>query len=977
MKGSECMKFKNYELLKEQTVDGVKSEGYILEHKKSGAKVILLSNDDENKVFTIGFRTPPTNSKGIQHIIEHSVLCGSKKYPAKDPFVELVKGSLNTFLNAITYPDKTTYPVASYNDADFQNLMSIYMDAVFNTNIYDKKQIFMQEGWHYELENADDELKINGVVYNEMKGAYSSAEELIAKLAYNNLFPDTTYSKDSGGDPKEIPELTYEEFLDYHRKYYHPSNSYIYLYGDMDMEEKLKFLDEEYLSKYDRIDIDSTINLQKGFGKLKKVKGNFAVTKGDKDTKSVFEYDIVYDTALNKNLCLAMDVLSYVLFTAQGAPVKKAMIDAGIGSSVYAATQMGYQPVFSIVAEDVNEEDFDKFVEVLRKALSDTVKNGVDKNAVLGYINALEFRYKENDFGRYPKGLMYGIQIFDRWIYDDEDPFVVFDNEDSLTFLKNSVENGYFEEVIEKYLLSEEHCVAVVMSPKEGLVEEEDEELRQKLANHKATLSKEEIDNIVKTTKELKQYQEEPSTKEELATIPTLKRSDIRKEALPYCYEIKKIDDTEIVFSNIDTNGIAYLKVAFNTKYVPQDLIPYIFLLKNVLMNIDTKKHTYYDLRNEINLNTGALVIDHIIYQDYVDLEKYKESFEFNTKVLYDKIPYVLDAMEEIINTSNLDDEKRLSEIIKELKTRLQSGLVSNSTILALKRALSYTEQSYAYLDLTEGIGYYEFIVDLYKNFDTKKDEIIANLKTVAQAIFKKENIIISYTSDKEGYENLKDNFTNFTNKLSKIGDMTFVPRHFELSRKNEAFIIPSQVQSVACVGNFLRHGHKYTAALQVARVMLEYDYCWVNIRLKGGAYGCSCEILNNGQFMISSYRDPNILETYGYFDEIANYIEAFDGDEEELTKYVIGTISEMDIPLNPSARGKRDYIAYITHRTIEDVQNARDQILNVTKEDIVNLAPLLRDAIDEKNRCVFGSEQKIMDIKDTFLNIRNLTKEQ
>lgn len=975
MKGRECMEFKNYEIIRKESLDEIKSEGYLLRHIKSGARIVLISNDDENKVFSIGFRTPPDNSKGIQHIIEHSVLCGSKKYTAKDPFVELVKGSLNTFLNAITYSDKTLYPIASYNDKDFQNLMSIYVDAVFNPSIYDKKQIFMQEGWHYELENADDELKYNGVVYNEMKGAYSSPDELISKIVFENLFPDTAYSKDSGGDPKEIPNLTYEEFLSYHKTHYHPSNSYIYLYGDMDMEEKLKFLDEEYLSKYDAIDIDTTIKAQKGFGKMKKVKGNFAVTKGDTDTKSKIAYSVVCDTALNKELSIAMDILAYVLFSAQGAPVRTGLIEAGIASDVYASYQNMYQPVFSIQAEDVNEEDFDKFITVLRTALEEVRKNGIDKNAMLGYINALEFRYRENDFGRYPKGLIYGIQLFDRWLYEDGNPFITLQNEETIAFLKANIDTGYFEDLIEKYLLSEEHCVAVLMSPKEGLDEEEDNRVKEKLAKYKSTLTQQEIEDIIETTKQLKKYQEEPSTKEELATIPTLKREDIKKNVEPFNYEIRKVDDVEVVFSNVYTNEIGYLKLAFDTKYVPQELIPYITLLKTVLTNVDTDKHTYYDLRNDININTGALSTNQRTYVDQAETDKYIELFEFSSKVLYNKLPYVFDIIDEIINTSKLDDEKRLCEILNESKTRLQSNIVSNSTLLAVRRALSYMEQKFAYDELTEGVGLYEFINDLQKNFETKKAEIIANLKLVSKAIFKKENLIVSYTADEEGYKELPQLLSKFVKTLNKEV-MTYVPRQFKLEQKNEGFMIASQVQSVAKAGNFKKKGFEYTGVLQIARVMLDYDFGWINIRLKGGAYGCMSEISRAGTFVISSYRDPNLVETCKIYDEIEEYFASFEADEDELTKYVIGTISDKDIPLNPSAKGNRDFVAYISHTDISDLQKERDQILNVTSKDIKDLAPMFASVIKDNNLCVFGNEAIINNNKEIFKEIKSLVNE-
>ncbi|MEE0958521.1 MAG: insulinase family protein, partial [Lachnospiraceae bacterium] len=559
------MKFTNYELIKKQSIPELKSEGYLLRHKKSGARVVLLSNDDENKVFTIGFRTPPENSKGVQHIIEHSVLCGSKLYPAKDPFVELVKGSLNTFLNAITYPDKTIYPIASCNDTDFQNLMHVYVDAVFNPNIYERKQIFMQEGWHYELENEDDELKYNGVVYNEMKGAYSSPDEVLNNITLQTLFPDTCYSKDSGGRPDVITDLSYEEFLEYHRTHYHPSNSYIYLYGNMDMDEKLEFLDREYLSKYDAIEVDTEIRSQPQAGKVKEVTGTFSVTEGDTDTKSYLSYNVLCGNILDKELYLAMQMLDYALLSSSGAPLKQALIDAGIGSDVYGSYLNIKQPVYSIIAKDADEKDKDRFVKIIKDTLRELADNGIDKNSLLAGINYFEFKYREADFGQFPKGLMYGIQAFDSWLYDDNEPFMHIQANDTIEFLKNNVDSGYFENIIKKYLLDEDNLAIVVLNPEESLTKKQDDITKAKLADYKKTLSKEQIQEIIDNTKALKKYQEEPSTKEELMTIPLLKREDIRREAAPLYVDERDVNGVKVIYSDVYTNGIGYLKLTFNT----------------------------------------------------------------------------------------------------------------------------------------------------------------------------------------------------------------------------------------------------------------------------------------------------------------------------------------------------------------------------------------------------------------------------
>lgn len=506
-----------YEVLQTADLSDLKSKGTLLKHKKSGARVLLMENDDENKVFTIGFRTPPSDSTGVPHIMEHSVLCGSKEFPVKDPFVELVKGSLNTFLNAMTYPDKTVYPVASCNDKDFQNLMHVYMDAVFYPNIYQNDKTFRQEGWSYKLDDPDGELTISGVVYNEMKGAFSSPEGVLDRVVLNSLFPDNAYSVESGGDPEVIPELTYEQFLDFHRKYYHPSNSYIYLYGDMNMEEKLRWLDEKYLSDFENEPVDSEIHLQKPFTEMKEVVQEYSIASEESDEDNTYlSYNKVIGTTLDEKLYLAFEILDYALLSAPGAPLKKALLDAGVGKDISGSYDNGvYQPIFSVISKNANVEQKEEFIRVIEDTLKDIVKNGINKKALRAGINYHEFRFREADFGNYPRGLMYGLQLFDSWLYDETKPFIHMQAIPTFEFLKEQVETGYFEELIQKYLLDNTHGSIVIIKPERGRTARMDKELADKLQAYKDSLSKEEIDALVKATKELEEYQEEESTPED------------------------------------------------------------------------------------------------------------------------------------------------------------------------------------------------------------------------------------------------------------------------------------------------------------------------------------------------------------------------------------------------------------------------------------------------------------------------------
>ena len=528
--------YNGYETIEEREIGELNSKGTLLRHEKTGARVILMENEEENKVFYIGFRTPSVDSTGAAHIVEHTVLCGSEHFPVKDPFIELAKGSLNTFLNAMTYPDKTVYPVASCNNKDFQNLMHVYLDAVFHPNIYREEKIFRQEGWHYEMEDAEDDLTLNGVVYNEMKGAFSSSDDVLEREILNALFPETSYSFESGGDPEVIPELTYEKFLDFHRRYYHPSNSYIYLYGNMDMAEKLEFIDREYLGKFEKQAVDSEVKLQPSFPEMKEIQKSYPISEGESEENNTYlSVSKAVGSVLDRELYVAFQILDYALCSAPGAPLKQAMIDAGIGTDVYSIFDDGVrQPYFSVIAKNADLQQKEAFLDTYRQILTKLVKEGIDRKALYAGLNHFEFKHREADFGSYPRGLMYGLQMLDSWLYDDGKPFIHVEANETYAGLREKIEEGYFEKLIRDCLLDNEHGAVVVLVPEKGLTAKREKELAEKLQQYKETLSGEEIDVIVADTEALKAYQEEGDTPEALSCIPHLTREDIKKEAESY-----------------------------------------------------------------------------------------------------------------------------------------------------------------------------------------------------------------------------------------------------------------------------------------------------------------------------------------------------------------------------------------------------------------------------------------------------------
>lgn len=966
-----------YEILEEKELSDIHSTGYRLRHKKSGARITVISNDDENKVFYIGFRTPPQNSTGVPHIMEHSVLCGSEKYPLKDPFVELVKGSLNTFLNAMTYPDKTLYPVASCNDTDFDNLMDVYMDAVLHPNIYKYREIFEQEGWHYELEEVDAPLTVNGVVYNEMKGAFSSPDDMLGDEIVSALFPDTVYAHNAGGDPKHIPELSYEEYLEFHRKYYHPSNSYIYLYGDMDIAKKLQWLDEQYLSGYESRETDSAIPLQKPFAQMKEVIREYPVATGEtEENQTYLSYNVAAGTLLDATLYQALDILDYALVSAPGAPVKKALLEAGIGKDISGGHDYGTrQMVCSIVAKNTNLCEKERFLAVIFETLRQQVRDGIDKQALRAGISSLEFRFREADYGQFPKGLLYGIICMDSWLYDEEKPFLHLEALSVYRYLKEQIDTGYFEDLVQKYFLDNPHAALVAAVPKKGLAAERDEVLRQKLAAYKASLSEDQKRELMERTKRLREYQDAPTAKEDLAKLPMLKRGDLKKKAAPLCNQVVMVQETVIVHHPMYANGIDYLTFLFDIRDWKPEELAYLGILKNVLGYVDTEQYDYAALANEINQKTGGIGSSIGIYPHVKERDAIGLFYEVRVKTLAEGLADAMRLTKELLLTSKLTDEKRLYEILGELKSRLALAVSSYGHIVASTRATSYFSRAGYYQDALGGIAGYRVIADYEEHFEEKKAELIEKLQEMVRRIFTRDRLMVSVTCEEKDFADVAHAVEELRAELYEpqadgIGALPEVS--YEI--RNEGFMDASQVQYVARAGNYAAHGYAYHGALRILKVIMGYEYLWSNVRVKGGAYGCMNQYLRNGDVYFVSYRDPNLAATNEVYEKIPDYVRNFTADEDEMTKYIIGTVSDLDAPLNPSAKGARSMTAYLQGLTYEEIQKERDEILGASDADIRAFVGLLEAVLSDGAFCVVGGEEVLRRNSEMFLHLEPVT---
>ncbi len=950
-----------YELIQECPLPDIHSRGVYLRHKKSGARVALVLNDDPNKVFYIGFRTPPKDSTGVPHIIEHSVLCGSEKFPLKDPFIELAKGSLNTFLNAMTYPDKTMYPVASCNDQDFQNLMDVYLDAVLHPNIYHEENIFLQEGWRYELDEETGELMINGVVYNEMKGAFSTGDAVVERGIQRALYPDTPYCHESGGDPDVIPQLTYEEFLDFHATYYHPSNSYIYLYGDLDAQEKLLWLDEAYLSAYDVLALDSSIPLQKPLDRVVEQELSYSISSSESEEDNTF---LVYSWSVGTNLdpvqYVAFDLLDYALLSRQGAPIKQALIDAGIGDDIYGGYDGGiYQPFYFVVAKNANPEDKERFCQVIFDTLTEQVNQGIDKTSLLAAINGNEFKFREADFGRFPKGLMFGLQMMDSWLYDDAAPFLHFNELAIYEELRQKLSTDYYENLIRQYLLDNTHAAILVVKPQKGLTAEKDEALREQLLAYQNSLSPQDIARLQERAKALADYQNAPTKAEDVEKIPLLSRADLKPVSDPYCNIQETIGDIPVLWHDYETNGIVYLDYLFDARHIPEEKLPYLSILKLLMGSLDTEEYAFRDLANEIHLSTGGIHPDLTAIGTAKPAGEYVLNLELRMRSLESNLKRTMELAGSMLMHTRFTDEKRIYELLAMTKSRLQTELRESGNSVAVLRALSYTSQKARCSELINGIAYYRVLERIVSDFSGEKDKLLTTLRELLASILQPQNLLISVTGRRSALDSLAEN-------LHLVRDGLFAnteKRKAELSLPtviNEGFMDASQIQYVALCGSFKPSGLPYVGALRVFRCIMNYEYLWQNVRVRGGAYGCGCNAGRGGEIYFSSYRDPNLGKTLEVYQGVVEYLREFTAGEREMTRYVIGTFSEMDAPLTPVAQGRRSLLAALVGPTYEEIQQAREEVLAADQESIRALAPYLEAVLSDYRICAIGNEENL-----------------
>ena len=954
-------------------IEEVNSDAYVMEHVKSGARLMYLDNDDDNKVFYIAFRTTPDNSKGVPHIMEHSTLCGSRKYPLKEPFVELAKGSLNTFLNAITWPDKTMYPIASRNDVDFHNLMDVYLDAVFYPNCLKNPQILMQEGWHYELENKEAPLTYNGVVYNEMKGALSSPEAIMEDRAMEKLFPDTTYGVESGGDPEVIPTLSFREFTEFHRRFYHPSNSYIYLYGDMDIDKTLEYLDGEYLSAFDRRNVDSMVKTQAPFGKRISVTAPYGIAENeDTEGKAIHALYNAFNDHMSTMDSLAFRILNYVLIDMDGAPLKQAVLDAGLGSDLSGSYGDSYkQPVWIVEVTGSEVDKQQAFADVVDSTLRSIALKGLDKDMLEAALNRTEFTARENDYQGRPKGLFYGVRAMDLWLYD-RDPMEALRYIDDINTLRDNLKTNYFENLLLRYVIKNPHQVLITMKPEKGLTEKMNRETAEKLAAFKSSLSDEQLDEIMASTKALKERQASGETEEALETIPLLSRKDLKRTVEEEVLEKENVSGMDHFHFDVHTNGITYLNLYFPLSGLTEEDIPYAILLSTLLRSLSTTKHSYGELARLSNAYTGGMSFAVNGYGKVEDTNAYLPALTVRAKALTAKADKLLDLLGEVINPTLFTDTKRLKELILQEKSEWDMTAFSRGHSLVMTRLTSYFSRGGEFAEQS-GLSYYYFLADLARKFDGEKEKLVAKLEEVSRKIFTRSGLFFETIGEEEEKKAVLSNLSLLVDDMEEGEKKEPRPFSFPPAEKNEAFRTSGKVQYVAKGGNFKSHGFAYTGALKVMETILRYEYLWKKVRVLGGAYGAFTQFLRDGTAILCSYRDPNLAETLKAYEDLPAYLENLTLSDREMTKYVIGTMAAAETQLTPSMKGERAMVHYLSGNTRESRMKIRDEVINCQVEDIRKLAPLVESVMKDPYICVMGSEDKIERDKALFDAVKSM----
>jgi Zn-dependent M16 (insulinase) family peptidase len=959
-KEDEMKTIHGFQLFRDQDISELNTRAKLFRHVKTGAELLSLENDDENKVFGITFRTPPTDATGVAHILEHSVLCGSRKYPVKEPFVELLKGSLQTFLNAFTYPDRTCYPVASQNLQDFYNLIDIYLDAVFYPRI--TPHIFQQEGWHYELENPDDPLIFKGVVFNEMKGAFSSPDRMLAEYSRHSLFPDTTYGLQSGGDPQHIPELTYAQFKTFHQSYYHPSNARIFFYGDSPAEDRLRLLND-YLEDFEPLEIDSAVSLQPRFDQPKHIDRFYAVSQDatiDKTDMVTVNWLLAETTDPETNL--ALHVLEHVLIGMPASPLRKALIDSGLGEDLAGVGLEDElrQMYFSTGLKGINIHNVSQVETLILQTLTSLAEEGIDPPTIEAALNTIEFRLRENNTGAFPRGLLLMLRSLTTWLYDG-DPLSLLAFEAPLTTLKARLaENGtYFQDTIRQRFLQNPHRTTLVLQADPDLQEREDTAEKKRLAEARAAMSKADLQAFIVNTHELKKLQETPDAPEALATIPSLRLSDLDRQNKIIPLAQLERSGTRILYHDLFTNGIAYLEVGFNLHTLPQEYVPYVPLFGRALLEMGTEEEDFVTLSQRIGRKTGG--IQPASFTSVIRETNQGTAWLFlRGKAMMAQTDDMLAILRDVLLTVRLDNQERFRQIVLEEKARQEAGLVPGGHHVVDTRLRAYFNEADWAAEQMDGVSHLFFLRQLAQTVDEDWPSVLDRLEQMRRILLNRNAMLCNATLDETNWARFEPQLADFLAALPSAA-VKMVAWSPQYGTGFEGMTIPAQVNYVGKGANLYDLGYQLHGSALVITKYLRNTWLWERVRVQGGAYGSLCLFDHrSGVLNYISYRDPNLLDTLDNYDRASRFLRQLELSDDELTKGIIGAIGDMDAYQLPDAKGYTSMLRYLAGDSEEARQRRRDEILGTTRADFKAFADVLEQVRDKGLVAVLGSPAAI-----------------
>ena len=947
-----------FTLIKEEHIPELNSLARLYRHAKTGAELLSLENADENKVFSVNFRTPRADSTGLPHIMEHTVLCGSRKYPAKDPFIELAKSSLNTFLNAMTYPDKTCYPVASQNVQDFYNLIDVYLDAVFYPRI--SREFFEQEGWHFELDAPDAPLAYRGIVYNEMKGNYSSPDYLAYESAIESLFPDTSYGFDPGGDPQVIPELTYAEFRAFHRDYYHPSNARLYFYGDDPPKERLRLADA-YLRDFEARPLDNAVALQPAFDAPRRVHAAYPAGDDPAHQKAIVTVNWLLPENTDATLTYALQMLDYILTGIAASPLRKALIDSGLGEDIagQGLDDELRQLYYSVGMRGVDVAQTGAVEALILETLAKIAETGIDPQMIEAALNTLEFRLREQDFHGMPRGLGHMLRALTTWLHDG-DPLAALRFEEALAELKaRSAEPGYFEGLMRHHLLENPHRVTVNLAPDETLQKRWEAQEQARLAQARAAMRPEDVAAVIEATRRLREMQETPDTPAALAAIPTLTLADLDKETRRVPTAQSTLHDVPVIRHDLFTNGLLYLDVGFDLRALPADLLPYASLFSSALLEIGTEREDYVQLTQRIARQTGGIEPD--LYATLRHRRAEVSAWLFlRGKATVAQTAALLDILRDILLTVKLDNRERFTQMLLEQKAQLEARMAPLGHRLAILRLNSQLNLAHWAREQMEGVSYLLFLRRLIDDVQADWPGVLDKLEAVRRALINRAALLCHVTADDATWAATEKPLGDF---LAALPTTPFDPVAWEpaLARVPEGLTIPAQVNYVAKGAGLYALGYRLHGSADVITNHLRSTWLWERVRLQGGAYGGFCVFdKHTGGFTYASYRDPNLVKTLENYDRAADFLRALDLSQEELTKSIIGAIGTLDAYELPEAKGYSALKRQLADYTDAARQAYRDELLGTTLADFHAFAEVLERLNAEGTVVVIGAGDAI-----------------